>query len=424
MRPCLVSSRSCLLALLLLGAVAGCQRGVEQTGCKANLDCGDFRFCDVANGVCLCLDDNACDGAEFCNAAGRCQEKLDCLSNADCQDVQSPNGMCDSRNGTCVTLSASFSCVLDSQCAYGSHCANNVCVPGCNDNGDCMLGQPCIDGVCSSDDAACTDNSFCDFGDACDTTTNRCVAHSDKADLCGECNGLNIGGAGCRCLIDTSIAPNACQSDGDCVDNGSCQAVRTQPSLTCTTDPECGPGWVCEPGPFGGTGICTGKPCAVVGDCPANFDCAAGLLGGPKTCSKRVCSSPDDCENGFACVDDAADFSARKFCSEAQCQGAFCGSATACDPAEPGAEACPAGYECNVLINVGGLPQCTVGSGTAECSNGGVCVGGGENGALGFCACTSDNDCGFAGGGRCVNGGCIIGSTCGPQDGLLCSDLL
>ncbi len=338
------------LSVVCVSVVAGCPRSVSTEGCQADLDCGASQRCDVTRGLCLCIDDNACDVTEFCNLAGSCQTRLECFSNTDCE----AGAMCDTTTGNCIPQGA---CVLDSQCPYGSFCAQNrACVPGCNDDGDCPLGEPCINGSCDATPGACTSNAFCEFGQLCNTTNNRCQTHPDANRLCTSCDSSDFFDP-CQdeCLIDGSIAPTACTSDAQCP-RGTCEPAR--------------------------------------------------------------CSSSADCPNGGSCNTFLQE------CSTSICQGGFCGSFGCDDTNNP----CPRGYTCNTLQVVSGV-QCTLGN-DAQCGANRSCRGGGELGSVGFCSCASNADC--PGGlqfpdAECVNpgpnGACIIGTTCGPSDGLLCEDL-
>lgn len=268
--------------------------------------------------------------------------------------------MCDTNTGSCIIKAAGV-CVLDSQCPYGSFCAQNrACTPGCRDDGDCALGTPCLEGTCDESPGACSSNSFCEFGQLCGTD-NRCTDHVARNELCASCDPASLTACNQQgsCLIDSSVAPTSCTSDADC-DRGSC----------------------------------TGRPCFV----------------------------DTDCESGDSCAD--AGFFTPGECSRKTCQGNFCG-ADDCSETNP----CPRGYACNSLQIVT-QQRCNPGSGSAECGAPRVCQGGGENGALGFCSCAATADCPQSlefPNVACVdpgpNGACVIGTVCGPSDGLLCEDL-
>jgi hypothetical protein len=267
--------------------------------------------------------------------------------------------MCDTNTGSCIIKAAGV-CVLDSQCPYGSFCAQNrACTPGCRDDGDCALGTPCLEGTCDESPGACSSNSFCEFGQLCGTD-NRCTDHVARNQLCSSCDPSSLTACGgSACLIDSSVAATSCTSDADC-----------------------------------DRGTCTGRPCFVSDDCEAGDSCAGAGFFTPGECRQKTC------------------------------QGNFCG-ADGCSETNP----CPRGYACNSLQIVT-QQRCTPGSGSAECGAPRVCQGGGENGALGFCSCAATADCPVSldfPDVACVDpgpgGACIIGTVCGPSDGLLCEDL-
>ncbi|MBM4281871.1 MAG: hypothetical protein FJ137_14320 [Deltaproteobacteria bacterium] len=355
---------SCLLAVGVVTLFDGCARRANPTtGCNSDLDCPEHTACNESRGLCICIDDGACDPDEFCNVQGACQPLLECTDNDDCRSAGNPSGICDVTTGGCVTLSASLQCVLDSQCAFGSYCQNNACVPGCRDDSDCALGDPCIRGTCDPTPGACSANSYCDYGQVCDTSTNRCLDHAARDQLCGTCDPTSLfGGGDClsdECLIDPTVAPTPCTNDSQC----------------------------------GGTAVCGDQQCLT------NADCGGGTCSGafpefgfPGTCSNRVC------------------------------KGYFCG-ANGCDDAT---NPCPRGYRCYTLQIVSNN-QCTPGSGSSQCGAPRFCNGGGENEQIGFCSCASDSDCPAGSGATCQapgpNGACVIGTTCGPADGLVCEDL-
>lgn len=371
-----------VIGLLTVGLPACTPVAIKDGLCRADADCGDFRFCDPS-GDCRCRSDDACDASEFCNLAGSCQQALECLSDDDCQSADSPSAICDTRlsadassgedslrsftAGQCVTLNSSTrQCLLDSHCPFGFFCQattdQGICQAGCRDNGDCGPGAPCINNACNPTPGACNASFYCEFGQVC-SASNTCQDHPEAATLCERCDPGDIfnnpcpvsaGLGGPTCLIDQGVLPDECSSDAQC---GADRCVRAQ----CLDDSYCPSGATCEGGLFG------------IGEC-----------------------------------------------SRGQCGNFFCGTSS-CSETEP----CPRGYSCSLLISVSGI-ACTLGSGSTECGGNSTCVGGGETSAQGACSCTSDNDCPPNGGGCSdpgPNGRCIIGSTCGPGDGLVCADL-
>jgi hypothetical protein len=345
-----------------LTVVAGCQQPVQSVGCKSDLDCGAAQTCDVARGLCRCIDDNACDASEFCNLAGSCQPKLECLNNSDCRSPENPSAICDTTSGECLNLNAQVQCVLDSQCPYGSYCDNKQCVTGCREDGDCQLGDPCINGQCDPTPGACTNNSFCDFGQVC-SGGNRCVDHQLRDQLCSSCGRNDPLSCPADCLIDSSVAPLTCNSNADCPRGECLENGNTQ----CFDDSECPAGATCE------------------GAFPPIF--------------------PGFCEGGAKI-----------------CQGFFCGGGGCDDVNNP----CPRGYSCRTLQVVtgaqctlgSGSAECGAPrncNGGGENGNVGFCSCGSDD----DCPAGADASCVNPG----PNGSCVVGTTCAPSDGLLCEDL-
>lgn len=355
-----------VLGLMLLGltqVAANCGRTVDNAnGCTQDSQCPSLFVCEVETGFCLCDNDNACDEGEFCNESGRCQAQTGCVSNDDCKSAERPQDICDTTTGECVTLSASsYQCVLDSHCPFGTICSGNLCQPGCNTNGDCALGDPCINGQCDPTPGACNENLYCDFGESCNEQTNTCSAHVDAASLCQWCQPQQqltdpVPCGGNSCLFDSSVPPQSCTQDSQCE--------------------------------FWDGAYCNLRPCLEDTDCP-----------GTSTCEGATFFSLGQCSPGY-------------------CQRTFCGSDECDDETNP----CPKGYSCYTLITVTGQP-CTAGGG--QCTGGRACQVGGENEVSGFCSCIDDGDCspGQTCTDPGPNGTCIQGTTCGPSSGLVCEDV-
>jgi hypothetical protein len=244
--------------------------------CQSDLDCPEFTRCETSRGLCLCRDDNACDGTEFCNLAGFCQERLECLNNDDCRTAENPNGMCDVNSGGCVTLSATLQCTRDSQCGFGNVCQANVCQPGCRENGDCPLGQPCFEGTCDRTPGACNEPSYCEFGQLCDLTSRQCVNHPARDQLCSACGPTSLS---CPedCLIDSSVAPTPCTNNTEC-ERGTCEG------RPCFSNNDCA----------GGGNTCVGAGIFTPGTC-SNRTCQAFF------CGASGCDASNPCPRGYAC---------------------------------------------------------------------------------------------------------------------------
>jgi hypothetical protein len=292
-----------LLPALLIGAAtfAGCpgSRDVINGVCMADEDCGAFQRCDAARGVCLCTGDNACDPAEFCNVAGNCQPLLNCLNNEDCRTEETPFAICNTDNGQCITLDGvNTQCAKDAHCPFGFFCDASRCVQGCRDNGDCPLGEPCIEGACDFNPGACNENGYCDYGEMC-TENLTCFTHPDANELCTTCDPFGAAGASCEsCLIDPSVPGTLCAEDNDCSD-GSCV------HFPCFGDGDCPPGESCdffECSGHCGAFFCGNESCDDVSNpCPRGYSCFQVVRVSNNLCTKNG----GECSAGATCSADA-----------------------------------------------------------------------------------------------------------------------
>lgn len=311
-----------------------------------------------------------------------------CTVNADC----GANQQCDTVSGQCL-------CLDDSACDPSEFC---------NAVGKCQTVLECLD------------NSDCAETEMCDTTTGSCLARVpgicvlDSQCPYGSYCGANRGcSPGCRddgdCPLGTPClngqcdeTPGACTSNafcdyGDLCSNNRCVA-HAQKSQLCE---DCGGN-----NQFACLDDCLIDSSVVPTACTSDSQCDRG------SCEPARCATDDDCPNGGSC-------GFLGTCSTKICQGAFCG-ASDCSETNP----CPRGYACGKLQAVSGT-QCTLGGAAGQCGSNRACVGGGENGEVGFCSCAADADCplGTACENPGPNGACIVGTTCAPADGLLCEDL-
>jgi len=217
------------------------------------------------------------------------------------------------------------------------------------------------------------------------------------------CDGVKPAGTSC----DDS---NACTSGDHCDGAGSC--VPTS-SVTCPAPPVCHLSVSCSPS----TGTCpTTYPNAPDGNaCPAppnaTATCTAGVCGawscnsGYKTCGTGCIPNAQCCTNA-----DCAIANGTLTCASGSCGApAICGSGfKACGNACVPASQCCTSADCPAVTN--GVPVCSGGACTAQCSTGyvacssTVCAPAPPNG------CCSNNDCSVSNGHAtyCVNNACSI----------------
>lgn len=439
-----MSVRYCFLSVLLfLSVFAGCQgcdAGV-QGRCESDEQCGDFRICDTSSGQCFCADDRGCDTDEFCNAAGRCQVQAGCFSNDDCiQDgTGCENQFCDVTTNNCISVcecdpdEGEVCCTLDSQCSFGQVCSvlERKCVPGCQDDGDCRLGEGCvkeqIGGLGTCVEGFCTRNNLCGFGEICDLEQGECVFDT-RGPYCYSCTGG--------------------VSSDDC----------GEPGNYCLTDSN---------DPTGQSSFC-GIDCHANQPCPYGYECSEVIII-PQTlpfCSgPETCEIPDGAASGFCSRNSTSPCSEDEDCPEGP-PGSDCPRYQwECEPETtcPGGSECPIGGICpafgHCLID---QQPCETDENCCDDPNNcpaGSCVMqkcvGGEGSAFGHCTCTIDSDCpadGCSGANltdpdnpiygncslsghpclddidcdniACVNGGCRIGANCAPANGRTCGELL
>ena len=351
-----------------------------EDGCQVDSQCGEFMYCETVTGSCRCVDDRGCGLDEFCNSQNFCQVRSGCLSNEDCPqlelDGQQVERICDVRRSQCIPLPG---CGVDADCNFGNLCATNqTCIPGCRDNGDCPLGQICNSGQCSADQ--CLTNADCEPGERCNS--GECTI-DDRGPFCRPCQNTRSEPPECGdyanyCLIDTSSQSGYfcgidCARGQECPKGYSCNNVRIVTSVQCSVS-------ACV------DGFCRGASAGFA--CAADTDCENPRPRG--TCPKEgmECRGGEGAQRAYcSCVDDSD-------CPRDECRDA---SIT---------ESCNGG-------------TCSV-SGD-ECGSSADCPGN----RLGHCLisghrCYDNMDCDLI---ACVEGGCLIGRNCAPEEGLSCRDM-
>jgi len=215
------------------------------TGCTSDSMCPSLWRCEVNTGECLCTTDEACGAGEVCNASGYCQPSAGCFDNDDCGQGE----MCDTPTKTCIP---SNTCTTKFQCLIGNLCSGGLCVPGCEDYGDCPLRSACIQGQCMQ--GVCEDDTFCDFMWYC--SNGNCLnAYSANTPYCKPCDGQNMLDCGLRanpCLIYPFDPPEPfaqvsdeycsvdCSGGQSCPNGFSCSSIITVKTTDlCRSDAEC-----------------------------------------------------------------------------------------------------------------------------------------------------------------------------------------
>jgi len=250
--------------------VDGCHSGTTRT-CNDGIDC-TADSCNEALDRCDNLpQNNGCDDGQFCTGIEvcdptqgckpgddpcpeRCNEQTDqcvqCLTNADCNDSAFCNGVetCNV-SGTCVPgtppdCTDTVNCTTD-QCDEGSdqctHTPNNgICSDGqfCNGAEVCDLVNGCSPGTAP----ACADDVTCTTDD-CDETNDQCT-HTPNDAACSN-NQFCDGAETCDLVLgcQSATAP-------DCTDDFACTTDSCNETLDrcdhITDDSACSDGQFCN----------------------------------------------------------------------------------------------------------------------------------------------------------------------------------
>lgn len=407
-----MSGRVGLVALLIGVTFSGCECGPGSGPCTDDASCDvsgeGFQACNLTDGFCICVDDRACGPNEFCNAAGRCQTVSGCGTNDDCGNTDS-GLFCDITSAQCLSLQecspqeGQTCCSLDSQCAFREICdtLTLTCVPGCRDNGDCIIGEGCVGagfgrlGQCGRD---CTDNNLCQPGELCNITEGVCERDT-RGPYCQGCAGGvasdDCGDFGNYCLTDSVNGGEFCGVDcaagEDCPQGYSCsQVIIIPPSAPFCTFPE-----ACDIPEGGASGFCS----RTLGGCTVDEDCPQGPPGGSCFIETGGRFGSCDLNPNINCQIDADCGADGGSCVRIECRGGEGDTFGHCS--------CTRDSDCPTDTCLG-----------ADLSDP-------QNPVEGHCElsghdCFENFECDII---TCVEGGCLIGSNCAPADDRTCRDL-
>ncbi|MBI4819853.1 MAG: hypothetical protein HY791_26505 [Deltaproteobacteria bacterium] len=284
-------------------------------------------------------------------------------------------------------------CGANGECAAGEICQNGGCQGACTVDSDCPTGEACdaATGTCSAPNTpVCSTDSDCATGQRCDNGV--CSTGSVTCNSSGACS------AGESCVNGICVDENLCASDAECARGESCQnGVCTVQANSCSATGACAPGESCV------NGVCVqDSECASDGDCARGESCQNGIC----TVQGNSCNASGACDPGESCVNGVC--VAQNVCTTdsdcargESCSSGICSVQTnACDNTNP----CASGQVC---VNGACLAQ-NVCTSDSECARGESC----QNGV-----CTvQTNSCGANGvcptGEICDNGVCVAGAAC------------
>lgn len=325
---------------------------------------------ECSGGVCVqivgCDDKHPCPDPQVC-IAGECAAPA-CNNDGDCMpDEKCVNGGCQKwgdvfgcAQGGCVKVN-----VGDPGNSTCDGANPDLCTNGCQPSNYCCTEADCPgNSHCSGTDwydcgfGVCNDNHVCGYGDACDKTD--CSAQVDNGYICTMI-AKGYGGTGWARDLWTGVCDNGC-SLVQTEDTGANPCPRC--ILNCNIETCIG-----------------GKQCTIStpteGACDFDIGAPACVIPYPQTtcsedpCTPKTCTSDSECGSGEVCVNGT-------------CQtggGGSCGTDK----------------------------TCSVGGGGASCSNNSQCGGGGGGGK-----CDTNNTCSADGTGADCSGDtdCTGGSTC------------
>jgi hypothetical protein len=265
-----------------------CELNACIPGCRMDDDCPSGQICDAMSCHAGCRKDGDCPAKQICDkdsCRAGCRKDLDCGASG---------VLCDPGSLTCRS-----GCHMTSECQKEQVCdvAKLTCVAGCDGDARCNAGRICEMGMCR---AGCRMSSSCPLDQYCDSTgTKTCVAGCAAQDASNctpgkACTSFVNGTYKCD-VYCSSVSP--CAAQYDCFESCpgdwssiSCSSADTQAARCrqpCTTDTECGAGYVCtwfsrNRSVIGGSWAekrCA-KKCTTTGDyCPSGAKLSSGQTG-------------------------------------------------------------------------------------------------------------------------------------------------
>jgi hypothetical protein len=272
--------------------------------CCATSSCPSCQSCRVMNkeGTCnnvpaddpephnLCVPQPPCGLNGACDGLGACEVTsplVSCGTTSCTGSMAKAVGHCDGTAGTCVQVSASCG-------AY--QCGATACLTACTADGDCIAGDTCQGGSCTS----LKPNGVTCAGDG-DCLNGHCAQGFCCDGPCGGCKSCALTPGTCT-VVPAGQDPNAscddmgvatCGTDGACDGAGACRKYAAGSVCIAASCPATGSimnlGSTCD-----GSGAC-------VANSPATLDCAPFLCDGT-ACWTSCGDAGTNCVAGSSCV--------------------------------------------------------------------------------------------------------------------------
>lgn len=376
-------SNSTLFAFLLAAVFGfvfgGCNCGPIRLpygvdgGCTPGIDCPVEGTCVEGSGNCTPTGLPCCTGT--------------CLESGACGTDPGPT--CLAANEACTQTGTGLPC-CSGNCNSLGQCASEpiggckLANEACTQNLDCCNGNPCVNGICSTQQCR-------DVDEACSTNNDCCTLTCGADGLCKPlASGSTLKVIGQSCTTGAECASYNCQG-GICVKAYNCQAeydICTRDGDCCTNQCSSNDGTAGYCMPFSGGCAVEGTPCG--GDAPI----------GASNCCTRICidygTGQSVCASGSGCKIEGTT------CTQtSQCCGSYtlpkpdvvcepegrCGGGTGCNAVgnrcSPGlladggvvktnaqnAESCCDGDKDTCKVDRAGVPRCFGGQ-TTNCPGG------------------------------------------------------
>ncbi len=204
---------------------------------------------------------------------------------------------------TCDSTVCATRCVLDSDCADGSYCADGVCTPRLPPGGVCRINNACASGFCA--DGVCCDQACNGQCEACAVpkAVGVCTAVTGvPRGMRSACTGSGACGGTCDGTVRVScVYPSAMTS----CRGQSCAAGSATASALCDGMGNCPAAVLTSCAPYRCEDTACGVGCTTDADCDGGTRCIAGRCEGPRTggtgCTRDVECMSGSCAQGVCC---------------------------------------------------------------------------------------------------------------------------